>query len=238
MKKKLMVTILCLSAAMLTACGHEHTFTEATCEAPATCTECKVTEGEALGHKLTEATCKAPATCTECGYTEGEALAHTFTEATCEAPATCTECGYTEGEALAHNFIEATYSAPATCADCGFTDGEPLEYTLEEYYNQPEKKEYVQRTLEEESGKSGMIDEIEANINRNDVTLSFILNDYYEIKDGMEEQAVESMTENAKNMCNGFRSDVEGFNVGQITVTITLVYPDGTSAFTVNYTEE
>lgn len=35
----------------LTACFHEHTWVEATCTEPRTCTECGATEGEALGHE-------------------------------------------------------------------------------------------------------------------------------------------------------------------------------------------
>lgn len=35
---------------MLTGCGHEHTWSEATCTEPKTCSECGETEGKALGH--------------------------------------------------------------------------------------------------------------------------------------------------------------------------------------------
>ena len=33
---------------MLTGCGHEHTWSEATCTEPKTCSECGETEGEPL----------------------------------------------------------------------------------------------------------------------------------------------------------------------------------------------
>lgn len=46
---------------------HQHTWSDATCTQPKTCTECGVTEGEALGHDY-KAT-KVEATCTEPGHT-------------------------------------------------------------------------------------------------------------------------------------------------------------------------
>ena len=85
---------------LFTACGHEHTFSEATCTTPKTCTECNEVEGEALGHTWTEATCENPKTCTTCSLTEGNALDHQWLEATTEAPKTCELCGLTEGEPL------------------------------------------------------------------------------------------------------------------------------------------
>ena len=86
--KKAFIMAFCLLAIGLTACGHKHTMTEATCEAPAICSECGYTEGEPLAHNLTEATCETPATCSKCGYTEGEALRHNLVE-----PSNCTSKG-------------------------------------------------------------------------------------------------------------------------------------------------
>ncbi len=83
--------------------AHSHSFSAATCTAPAKCS-CGKTQGEALGHKFAEATCTAPKTCSVCNVTEGTALGHTFAEATCSAPKTCTVCKATEGTALAHTF--------------------------------------------------------------------------------------------------------------------------------------
>ena len=59
---------------------------------------------QSFAHTWAEATCTAPKTCTACGKTEGEALGHTWQEATCQAPKTCSACGETEGEALEHNY--------------------------------------------------------------------------------------------------------------------------------------
>ena len=51
----------------------------------------------ALGHTWADATCTTPATCTVCGATEGEPIAHAWKAATCLAPKTCPDCGATEG---------------------------------------------------------------------------------------------------------------------------------------------
>lgn len=40
---------------VMTGCGHEHTWTEATCAAPKTCSECGETEGKTLAHTWTKA---------------------------------------------------------------------------------------------------------------------------------------------------------------------------------------
>ena len=97
---------------------HEHTYTEATCESPKTCTECNVTDGAPLGHTFVDADCDTPATCTVCGKTEGTALGHHYTEPTCDTAASCTECGKTNGTALGHSYTE-TVTEP-TCTEGGF----------------------------------------------------------------------------------------------------------------------
>ena len=83
-----------------------HSWTEATCTAPKTCSVCKATEGGVKEHSWTEATCTAPKTCSVCKATEGTVKEHSWTEATCTAPKTCTVCGTTEGAAKGHSFAE------------------------------------------------------------------------------------------------------------------------------------
>lgn len=63
-----------LSIFSLSGCGHEHTWTEATCEVPKTCSECGETEGEMLEHVWVEATYTEPKTCSVCNITEGTSL--------------------------------------------------------------------------------------------------------------------------------------------------------------------
>ena len=143
MKRKIfaagIIAIVCLC---LGACGHEHTWTDATCTAPKTCSECGETEGEALGHTWIEATCTEPKTCSVCGITAGIPLGHevetweTVKEATCkekgERKGTCSICQkeVTEETDLAEHVpgewvieTEATYSTPGMwvkkCVNCG-----------------------------------------------------------------------------------------------------------------------
>ena len=122
-----------------------HTWTEATCTAPKTCTGCGATEGEALGH--TEQIIPAKeATCYETGLTEGKicsvcnevlveqkvvlSLGHdmvidlpataTCTEPGLSAGAHCSRCDYkeeqTEIPALGHSYM---FPCDAHCQVCG-----------------------------------------------------------------------------------------------------------------------
>ena len=72
--KKLLAILLSLAvAAALCACGHQHSFTEADCTGPKTCTQCGETEGEAGEHQYVRGVCTVCAGAQE-GYralTEG-----------------------------------------------------------------------------------------------------------------------------------------------------------------------
>ncbi len=88
--------------------AHFHNFVGATCEAPATCSVCGKTDGEALGH--TEVIDEAvDATCTETGLTEGShcSVCDAVIVAQVEVPAT------------GHNFVDGV------CTGCG--DEQPAE---------------------------------------------------------------------------------------------------------------
>ena len=93
------------------------------------CTRCdatNVTVIPAEGHSFADATCTAPKTCTVCGETDGEALDHTYdaeiTAPTCSAGGyttyTCSACGdsYIDDETEATG--EHTYEDGA-CTQCG-----------------------------------------------------------------------------------------------------------------------
>ena len=84
-----------LIAGILSGCGHEHTWREATCTEPRTCTECGDTEGNPLGHTWIEATCVSPKTCSVCGETEGGVTEHVL-----NSDGKCTVCGSQIGSAL------------------------------------------------------------------------------------------------------------------------------------------
>lgn len=108
MKKQIRLLLLLLAAlGILSGCGCKHTWTDATCT--------------------------APRTCTLCGKTEGEPLSHTWSDADCTTPKTCTLCGKTKGEPLPHAWVEANYQDPKTCSVCGETEGSPLTASFEEH---------------------------------------------------------------------------------------------------------
>jgi len=133
MKKKLMLIPLTLVLLLLlTACGCEHAWLDATCTAPKTCQKCGQTEGEMLPHTWQDPTCIAPKTCSACSATEGEPLGHTWRDATCTEVKTCTVCQETEGEPLGHVWTEASCTNPKTCSVCSVTEGENAPHTWQE----------------------------------------------------------------------------------------------------------
>ena len=62
--------------------GHVHSWQDATCTIPKTCTSCGQTSGSALGHQWREATHQYPKTCTVCGTTEGTSLSQNWRDNT------------------------------------------------------------------------------------------------------------------------------------------------------------
>lgn len=84
----IMAAVLMLILASCSSC--KHSWQEADCTTPKTCTLCGETRGTALGHSWMDATCTAPKTCSVCRATEGEPLKHNFVDHV------CTYCGYTE----------------------------------------------------------------------------------------------------------------------------------------------
>ena len=129
MKRKVVTVLLCgVLLVLFSACGskHEHTWKDASCTEPKTCTECGATEGEASEHMWVDATCEVPRTCSKCGETEGSPIEHSWTDATCIEPETCSICGDTKGEPLGHDLSSATFDTPATCKVCGITEGGKL----------------------------------------------------------------------------------------------------------------
>lgn len=61
---------------------HVHVFTEASCIAPAKC-KCGETSGSANGHSWSDATCTTPKTCTVCQANEGVAEGHKYSNGSC-----------------------------------------------------------------------------------------------------------------------------------------------------------
>ena len=133
MKKVVITALLVLLCCALSACGCKHTWNDATCQAPKTCSQCGATEGDVAAHQWTDATCVAPRTCALCGKTEGEPLPHNWAPATCTAPKTCVSCGAFEGDALGHRWEPATCTSPKICSVCKDQEGEPLPHSVAEY---------------------------------------------------------------------------------------------------------
>ena len=65
---------------------HIHSFSEATCIAPRSCS-CGATEGSVSEHQWQSATCSTPQTCTICSATSGTATGHSYSNGK------CTTCG-------------------------------------------------------------------------------------------------------------------------------------------------
>lgn len=103
MKKRILSLglVMLMALTVLTAC-HEHTWKEATCTDPKTCTVCGKAEGKPLEHSSANVTCTQDGTCDLCGQTV-PATGHSWKEATCTEAKTCRTCGQTEGEPLGHS---------------------------------------------------------------------------------------------------------------------------------------
>lgn len=127
MKRKIFaITMATVLVLLLTGCGCEHRWQEASCEQPQICTLCGEMQGMPLGHSWKAATCTEPKICENCAKTEGTATGHTWEDATCLVPKKCASCHETEGQARGHDWQEATTEAPKTCANCQSTEGNRL----------------------------------------------------------------------------------------------------------------
>lgn len=62
---------------------HTHTFSNATCISPKTCSVCGETTGNANGHTWKAATCTSAKTCSVCGETSGYATGHSYSYGKC-----------------------------------------------------------------------------------------------------------------------------------------------------------
>lgn len=80
------------------------TVKETTIETTVVETVIETTEETIHSHSFAEATCTKPKTCTECGETSGKAAGHDWEDATCEDPKTCAVCGKETGSVAAHDY--------------------------------------------------------------------------------------------------------------------------------------
>ena len=129
MDRKIFLSLaVIISSISLTACGHEHVWSDATCTTPKTCIECSEIEGEAIGHVWVDADCETAKHCSVCSETQGEPLGHKWTEATCTTAKVCDVCNKVEGEPAGHEWIEATCTSPKNCIKCLLVEGEPTHH--------------------------------------------------------------------------------------------------------------
>ena len=116
-KKTIFLLILVFLSLSLSACFHEHKFSEWQIVVPASC------EAEGIRERVCD-----------CGETESVSISltpHDFENATCNTPMHCKNCTYTEGLPLEHDWHEATCTAPKTCSLCGEVDGLPIDHSLQ-----------------------------------------------------------------------------------------------------------
>ena len=97
MKKFFITLMLAVLAIIFTGCSqntaqqttvqqtttHQHSFSEATCLKPATCTKCGETSGAALGHDWKAATCTEPQICKICNTIGESAKGHNYSNGKC-----------------------------------------------------------------------------------------------------------------------------------------------------------
>ena len=72
-------------------------------------------------HSWSEATCLSPKTCTKCAAVVGVALGHSWNEATCTTPKTCSRCSLIEGSELGHQLPALAFLGFRTCTVCNMT---------------------------------------------------------------------------------------------------------------------
>ena len=84
-KKISIILLLISSLCILGGCtqSHQHTFSDATCLTPKTCSDCGATQGTVIDHIWIDATCTKPKTCLNCGLTVGGVLRHTYSNGYC-----------------------------------------------------------------------------------------------------------------------------------------------------------
>ena len=113
-------------------CGNKrdsmHTWVDADCDTPKTCSICGATEGEALGHDWTTPDvdlCEVQSTCSRCGATDGQNKEHSpeTDDGDCTTEVKCSVCGDVTTPAGQHtpNSDDGDCTTPITCSVCGTT---------------------------------------------------------------------------------------------------------------------
>lgn len=94
---------ICEKCGLVNGLPDGHRVTVYNCTTPTFCLVCDSgVAASKISHSFSDATCTAPRTCTLCGATRGEPREHSWSGASCTIPKTCTECKVTEGSPLGH----------------------------------------------------------------------------------------------------------------------------------------
>ena len=127
MKKLTLILLSVLMIVTLAACGskkcEQHVYDDC---ADTECNVCGETRDSM--HSWKDADCLNPKTCTVCGKTEGSALGHEWTTPDvdlCEVQSTCSRCGATDGENKEHT-PENDDNDCSTALNCGVCGKEIL----------------------------------------------------------------------------------------------------------------
>ena len=127
MKKLTLILLSVLMIVTLAACGskkcEQHVYDDC---ADTECNVCGETRDSM--HSWKDADCLNPKTCTVCGKTEGSALVHEWTTPDvdlCEVQSTCSRCGATDGENKEHT-PENDDNDCSTALNCGVCGKEIL----------------------------------------------------------------------------------------------------------------
>lgn len=97
-----------------TSCSHS--YANATCTMPQTCTKCGNTTGSAKGHSWQGATCTNPETCSVCNQTQGDALGHNM------GLTKCSRCDFTDYSPIAKSYSKVTAYDSKTGEDLEVTN--------------------------------------------------------------------------------------------------------------------
>lgn len=107
------------TAAVTNTASCDHTYADATCTAPSTCTKCGATTGSKTEHTWEYTSCTTEKACPGCGQELFSSTpGHKWKEATCTEPACCITCKETDGKALGHAMLFTKCSR----SSCDYTD--------------------------------------------------------------------------------------------------------------------
>ena len=149
MKKLTLILLSVLMIVTLAACGskkcEQHAYDDC---ADTECNVCGETRDSM--HSWKDADCDTPKTCTVCGKTEGSALGHDWQSATCTELEACKNCGAVRGDLLEHSYTVTGYDDHfhyQMCSVCGKLDEDSkTKHVLDDDYTCSCSMKYIVKT--------------------------------------------------------------------------------------------